>query len=94
MAVMAGLLDVRLEKLTPAAGSGDPRRAGDPPQTCVYALGDPGDILTPAKVRQAWRIVMAAGVAMVILSALACFVVNALHVVWAILPGRSMCAPP
>jgi adenosylcobinamide-phosphate synthase len=53
MAVMAGLLDVQLNKKG------------------VYSLGDEGAKPTPAKVRQAWRIVCAAAVVMAILCALA-----------------------
>lgn len=51
MAVMAGLLDVRLDK------------------PGVYVLGDPVEPLTPAKARQAWRLVVVASALMMLLVA-------------------------
>jgi adenosylcobinamide-phosphate synthase len=42
----------------------------------VYSLGEAHDALTPAKVRKAWRIVAAAGIATAILSALALVLVD------------------
>jgi adenosylcobinamide-phosphate synthase len=61
MAVMAGLLGVRLEKKG------------------AYALGDPGHPLTPADVRDAWRLVVRAGWLAVGLCALAIVGMDALR---------------